>query len=299
MTPRILVLGGEGMLGHKMFQRLGERFPGTLCSVRGCARDEPLCRIGLFRGPDVVERLDVMQEDNFRHVLEDLRPEIVVNCVGVIKQRSEAKDPIPSIAINALLPHRLAEMVRPWNGRLVHFSTDCVFSGRRGGYTEEDQPDAEDLYGRTKFLGEVATPDALTLRTSMIGRELFEHRSLLDWFLRQRHGTVRGFTRVRYSGVTTNHLAGLVEDIVERHPRLSGLYQVASEPITKYELLCLLREAYRLDVDIVPAEKEVWDRSLRGDRFNAATGYVCPPWSDLVRQLADDPTPYDDWVTLT
>jgi dTDP-4-dehydrorhamnose reductase len=299
MTPRILVLGGEGMLGHKMFQRLRERFPGTLCSVRGSVRDDPLRRIDLFRVPAIVERLDVMQDDNLRRVLKELQPEVVINCVGVIKQRPEARDAIPSIAINALLPHRLAEAVRPWKGRLIHFSTDCVFSGRRGGYTEDDQPDAEDLYGRTKFLGEVTTSNALTLRTSMIGRELFEHRSLLDWFLQQRGGSVRGFTRVRYSGVTTNHLTGLVSDIVEGYPRLSGLYQVASETITKYELLCLLREAYRLDVDIVPEDNEVCDRSLRGDRFNAATGYVCPPWGELVRQLADDPTPYDDWVALT
>jgi len=299
MTPRIVVLGGEGMLGHKVFQHLRQRFPGTRCTIRGSLEDGALRRVGVFLGPDVVERVDVMDEGRFVRILGQLQPDVIVNCVGVIKQRSEAKDPIPSIAINALLPHRLAEWLGGWNGRLIHFSTDCVFSGRRGGYTEDDPPDAEDLYGRTKFLGEVVASNALTLRTSMIGRELFEHRSLLDWFLQQRHQTIRGFTRVRYSGVTTNHLAGLVGDILERHPRLSGLYQVASETITKYDLLCLLKEAYRLDVDIVPSEDEVCDRSLRGDRFKTATGYACPPWGELVRQLADDPTPYDDWVIRT
>jgi len=299
MTPLIVVLGGEGMLGHKVFQCLRERFPGTRCTIRSSRENEPLRRIDLLRGPDVVERVDVTDEGRFAEVLDQLQPDVIVNCVGVIKQRSEAKDPIPSIAINALLPHRLAAWLHGRNGRLIHFSTDCVFSGRRGGYTEDDPSDAEDLYGRTKFLGEVAAANALTLRTSMIGRELFEHRSLLDWFLQQKHKRVRGFTGVRYSGVTTNHLAGLVGDILERHPRLSGLYQVASDTITKYDLLCRLKEAYRLDVDIVPDEDEVCDRSLRGDRFRAATGHVCPPWSELVHQLADDPTPYDEWVTLT
>lgn len=299
MTGRVLVLGGEGMLGHKMFQGLRERFPGTLCTVRGSVRDDALRRIDLFQGPGIVERLDVMQEASLRNVVEELRPDTVVNCVGVIKQRAEATDPIPSITINALLPHKLAEMVRPWNGRLIHFSTDCVFSGRRGGYSEDDQSDAEDLYGKTKFLGEVAASNAVTLRTSIIGRELFEHRSLLDWFLQQRHGRVRGFTRVMYSGVTTNHLSDVVGDVIERFPRLNGLYQVASRPISKHDLLCLLKEAYRLAVEIVPDENEVCDRSLKGDRFNAVTGYACPPWGELVRQLADDPTPYDTWVTLT
>jgi dTDP-4-dehydrorhamnose reductase len=299
MTPRILVLGGEGMLGHKMFQRLRERFPGARCTIRGSRADDALRRIDLFLGPDIVEQVDVMREDPFRRTLEQLRPDVVVNCVGVIKQRSEAKDPIPSITINALLPHRLAEMVRRWNGRLVHFSTDCVFSGRRGGYSEDDQSDAEDLYGRTKFLGEVTAPNALTLRTSIIGRELFEHRSLLDWFLQQRHGRVRGFTRVLYSGVTTNHLADVVGDVIERFPGLNGLYQIASRTISKYDLLCLLREAYRLEIEIVPDQDQVCDRSLKGDRFSAATGYACPAWGELIRQLAADPTPYHDWVTLT
>ncbi|MGA2988810.1 MAG: sugar nucleotide-binding protein, partial [Terriglobia bacterium] len=139
--------------------------------------------------------------------LSALRPDYVVNCVGVIKQRTEAISPIPSITINSLLPHKLAQMAARWGGRIIHFSTDCVFSGKRGWYTEEDPSDAEDLYGRSKFLGEVVVANALTLRTSIIGRELVEHRSLLDWFLAQNHKTVHGYRRVIYSGVTTNYLA--------------------------------------------------------------------------------------------
>lgn len=296
MTPRILVLGGEGMLGHKMYQQLRATFPGVHCTIRASLADTAIRRIALFAGPGVVDDVDVLREDRLHAVLGDLRPDVVVNCVGVIKQRSEAKDPIPSIAVNALFPHRLAEMVRPWQGHVIHFSTDCVFSGRRGGYTEDDQADAEDLYGRTKVLGEVQGPNALTLRTSMIGRELFEHRSLLDWFLQQRRKRIRGFTRVRYSGVTTNHLSRVVGDVLERRPWLNGLYHVASEPISKYDLLCLLRECYGLDVEIASDGDEVCDRTLNGERFAAATGYVCPPWRDLVRDLAGDPTPYSDWV---
>jgi dTDP-4-dehydrorhamnose reductase len=214
----------------------------------------------------------------------------------VIKQRAEAVSPIPSITINSLLPHKLAQMAARWGGCVIHFSTDCVFNGKRGGYLEEDSSDAEDLYGKTKFLGEVAVANALTVRTSIIGRELTEHRSLLDWFLAQNQKTIRGYRRVIYSGVTTNHLAELVVSIIQGHPGLNGLYQVASEPISKYDLLCLLREAYQLDVRIEPDDLEVSDRSMRCDKLREAIAYECPPWPVLARQLAEDNTPYEKWI---
>jgi len=214
----------------------------------------------------------------------------------VIKQRAEAVCPIPSITINSLLPHKLAELAARWGGRVIHFSTDCVFNGKRGGYLEGDFSDAEDLYGKTKFLGEVTAANALTLRKSVIGRELAEHQSLLDWLLAHNHGTVRGYRRVIYSGVTTNHLAELVASIIQERSGLNGLYQVASEPISKYDLLCLLREAYRLDVRIEPDDLEVSDRSMKCDRLREAIDYKCPPWPVLVQQLAEDKTPYEKWI---
>jgi dTDP-4-dehydrorhamnose reductase len=289
---RLLVLGADGMLGHKMFQRLRARFPGTRGTLRTERSDSRFAGVPLLQSEAIVERVDVMDEGGLRRTIESLRPAVVVNCVGVIKQRDAAHDAIPSITINALLPHRLAAWLAPWQGRLIHFSTDCVFSGRRGGYREDDPSDAEDLYGKSKYLGEVRdAPNALTLRTSIIGRELHHHRSLLDWFL-QQSGTVRGFTKVIYSGVTTNHLADLVGDVIERHGSLCGLYQVASAPISKHDLLLLVKDAFKVDVTIVPDDREVSDRSLDGSRFAAATGYVCPTWPTLVAELAADPTPY-------
>lgn len=289
----ILVLGADGMLGHKMFQTLGARFPGTRGTLRTSRADPRFAGIPFLHSDAIVDGVDVMHEDALRRRIEALRPDVVVNCVGVIKQRDAAHDPIPSLTINALLPHRLAAWLGPWSGRLIHFSTDCVFSGDRGHYREDDVPDARDLYGRTKFLGETPhAANALTLRTSIIGRELLNHTSLLDWFLGQR-GTVRGFTNVIYSGVTTNHLAGLVGDAIERHGDLHGLYQVASTPIAKHDLLQLVKDAFKkTDVTIVPDDSAVSDRSLDGRRFAAATGYVCPPWPALVAELAADPTPY-------
>jgi dTDP-4-dehydrorhamnose reductase len=286
---RILVLGGEGMLGHKIVQRLASEHSETWWTVRSPKAALPLA---LPRSERCLDCIDVTEWPPLEAVLRRMRPDVVVNCIGVIKQRAEAHNPILSITINALLPHRIAETVAGWAGRLIHFSSDCVFSGRKGHYSEADPSDAEDLYGRTKFLGEAAGRNALTLRTSIIGRELENHQSLLDWFLLSGHSQVRGFTNVWWSGVTTNHLAEVVADLIHRHPSLSGLYQVSSGRISKHELLCRLRDGYGFQVEVQPDEGPVNDRSLDGSRFAAATGYRCPPWEQLIRELISDPTPY-------
>jgi dTDP-4-dehydrorhamnose reductase len=292
---KILVLGGEGMLGHKMYQILLARYPDTVCTVSRSLSEPFYKRVALFRQGRVVGNVDAMELQRLGNFLRDLKPVFIINCIGIVKQREEAKAAIPSITLNALLPHMLGEIACEWGGRVIHFSTDCVFSGRRGGYTEDDLSDAEDLYGRSKFLGEVATENALTLRTSIIGRELTHFKSLLEWFLGQKGRTIQGFKKVVYSGVTTNYLAKLIEDLIADHPKLSGLFQVTSPPISKYDLLCMLRDAYQLTVEIVPNEQEVSDRSMKGEKFLRATGYSLPDWSDLVAQLASDPTPYEKW----
>ena len=277
------------MLGHKMVQRLVRESPEVWWTVRGARASLPLPEL---RSERCIERIDLADWTAVARLLDRLRPDVVVNCAGVIKQRVAAQSPIPSITVNALLPHRLAEAQAAWGGRLIHFSTDCVFSGHRGNYTEADQSDAEDLYGRSKFLGEAQGPNALTLRTSIIGRELDHHQSLLDWFLLGDQASVRGFTRVWWSGVTTNHLAGLVAQLVRRESPLSGLYQVSSGRISKYDLLRQIRAGYGLDLEVVPDEGPVNDRSLDGSRFAAAVGYRCPPWPELIAELVNDPTPY-------
>jgi dTDP-4-dehydrorhamnose reductase len=284
------------MLGHKMFQVLHREYPGTLCSVRSDAQRELLCWVGLPRGSEVLSGVDVTDLAALERMLAALRPEVIVNCVGIIKQRSEAAYAIPSITINSLLPHKLAEMASFWGGRVIHFSTDCVFSGRKGNYTEDDPSDAEDLYGKSKFLGEVAAPNALTIRTSIIGRELEEHRSLLDWFLSNNHGRVRGFSRVMFSGVSTNYLAEFVARAICEYPALSGLYQLASQPVSKHDLLGILRSAYDLDIEILRDDSEISDRSLDPGKLARAIDFNRPAWPDLAAQLAADPTPYKEQV---
>jgi dTDP-4-dehydrorhamnose reductase len=283
------------MLGHKLFQVLRDHFPGTVATTRAGVTQPPANRISLLHGSDVVIGIDVNDFDGLRVRLRQWSPDVIVNCVGVIKQREAASSPIPSLTINSLLPHRLAEAAMEWGGRVIHFSTDCVFSGRKGRYTEDDLSDAEDLYGKSKFLGEVATMNAITLRTSIIGRELSQHRSLLDWFLSQNGSSVRGFRRVVYSGITTNEMANVVTTLISDLPTLSGIYQVASEPITKYELLKLIRDAYGLDIEIAPDDREVSDRSMIGQRFTDVSGWRAPSWAEMVQRLAADPTPYESW----
>jgi dTDP-4-dehydrorhamnose reductase len=294
----ILILGGTGMLGHKMFQRLRRRFPSTYCTIRRSLLEPSIRNVDLLQQGHAFENCDAADLMAIEAFLLEHKPAVVVNCVGIVKQRPEAKEAVPSILLNALLPHRLAEICQGWGGRLIHISTDCVFSGKRGNYTEYDLADAEDLYGRTKSLGEVTTGNALTLRTSIVGRELVHQESLLEWFLLQNRKSVFGYRRAWFSGVTTSEMADVVGDLIEKHPNLCGLYQVTSQRISKYELLCLLRDAYGLDIEIVPDDAFFRDLSMCGLKFQAATGYVCATWPELVTELVEDETAYDEWRTV-
>jgi dTDP-4-dehydrorhamnose reductase len=285
------------MLGHKVFQVLRAQFPGALATMLENAGQPPFDRVPLLQGNDVIGGVDVTDFARLGGLLAEIRPHFIVNCIGIVKQRKESALAIPSITINSLFPHVLAQLASRWGGRIIHPSTDCVFSGRKGRYTEEDQPDAEDLYGKSKALGELQeVENALTLRTSIIGRELANHNSLLEWLLSQRGATVHGYTRVIYSGVTTNQFARAAGWLIANFPDLSGLYHLTAEAISKYELLTMLRDAYHLDVRIVPDDTLVSDRSMLGAKLRDATGYVTPPWPALVDEIATDATPYDEWT---
>jgi dTDP-4-dehydrorhamnose reductase len=267
--------------------------------LRGDRATSQLARLPLFAGNNVVWNVDAMDWRRLESVLTSLRPEVVVNAAGVIKQRPQPRMTIRSVQVNSLMPHLVAEAIAAWNGRLIHISSDCVFSGNRGRYWETDVQDADDVYGKSKSLGEVVDrPNAVTLRTSIIGRELQHHQSLLDWLLSQNHRSIQGYSRVIYSGSTTVELARVIDLVIRRHPSLHGLYHVVTEAISKDALLRLLIDAFRLDIQITSVDKPVSDRSLIGDRFKAATGYVAPPWPRLAEALAADPTPYAEWLSL-
>lgn len=272
------------MLGNAMIKVLSEK---AGWQVFGTARSESAKR--LFR-PDIAARLilgvDVEQNDSLIKAFSRIRPDVVINCVGLVKQLADAEDPLQAIPINAMLPHRLARLCELAGARMVHVSTDCVFSGAKGMYTEADAADANDLYGRSKYLGEVDYPHAITLRTSIIGHELDGARSLIGWFLAQT-SSVKGYKRAIFSGLPTVELARVIRDHVIPHPKLHGLYHVSAEPINKYELLQLLAQVYGKSIEIIPDTKFAIDRSLDSTRFELATGYKAPEWPVLVKQMYD------------
>lgn len=281
---KVLVLGVSGMLGNAMLRTLAE---GEGLDVYGTARSVSVRR---FFSTELNDRIftgvDVENQDSLAGILAELKPQVVINCIGLVKQLAEANEPLAALPINALLPHRLALLCELGGARLVHVSTDCVFAGTRGNYRESDPSDALDLYGKSKFLGEVAYPHTITLRTSIIGHELGSAHGLVGWFLSQE-GLVQGYRRAIFSGLPTVELSRIVRDIVLPRPALAGLYHVAAMPIAKLDLLKLVAKAYGKTIAIEPDDSVVIDRSLNSDRFREATGYVAPAWPDLVAQMRD------------
>ncbi len=279
------------MLGHKLWQLFRGRFD-TWVAVR--AEVARIARFELFEPDRLLAAVDVRAIDTIVRAMETVRPGVVVNAVGIVKQRPEAQDLELTLAVNALFPHRLAALCRAQGTRLIQISTDCVFSGRKGKYTESDVPDADDLYGRSKLLGEVAVDRGLVLRTSMIGRELDTSQGLVEWFLTQG-GRVRGYTHAIFSGLPTIVLANVIAEVIEYHPHLQGLYHVSADPISKFELLTLFREAYGLSIEIEPFPEVRVDRSLDSTRFRSVTGFTPRPWPELIELMVRDPTPYAQW----
>ncbi|MCO6509245.1 MAG: SDR family oxidoreductase [Aridibacter famidurans] len=293
---KVLVLGAGGMLGHKLVQQLPRHGVETWAAVRG---NIDLSRYGFAAEDRVIGSVEATAPESVRKAVELVGPDAIVNAIGVIKQREEAKHAAHTIEINALFPHRLYGICRDAGARLVHISTDCVFAGSRGSYREEDLTDARDLYGRSKALGEVVSEGAITLRTSIIGRELGSSHGLLEWFISNGGGTVRGFTNAFFSGFTTEALADIIAGRILLNPDLEGLYHVASERISKFDLLSLINERLDLGITIEPDEDLAIDRSLDASKFERETGFRTPGWTEMIESLAEDPSPYKEWRSLT
>ncbi len=279
---RVLILGATGMLGNAVMRVFAA---SDDFRTIGSARSRQLLqRLPSAIVGDVIVGHDLESQDQLIDLLNQARPDIVINCVGLIKQLSQSEDPLLAIPVNTLLPHRLARLTALSGARLVHMSTDCVFSGQKGNYTEEDFPDATDLYGRSKLLGEVDYLNAVTLRTSIIGHELSGARSLINWFLAQK-GPIKGYKKAIFSGLPTNEIARVIRDHVLAQPDLRGLFHVSAEPISKFDLLSLVAEIYGKRIDIQPDTSVCIDRSLDSSRFRSATGYKPASWPDLIVEM--------------
>lgn len=287
---RILILGASGMLGHRLWLALREG-QEAVAVMRQNPANRPWSQ--LFDPARTISGVDLLDDAALDDLFLQVRPEAVVNAAGLIKQRPDGQDPLAAIAVNAALPHRLADRCRESGARLIHISTDCVFSGRRGMYTEQDLPDPPDIYGRGKLLGEVTGPGSLTLRTSIIGRELAGGLGLLEWFIGQRGGRVQGYRLARFSGVTTIELAETIRIVLESRPGLDGLWHLAGDPVDKFALLEMTRAAFTLPVEIDAVDGTAIDRSLDDARFRAVSGIPKPDWPAMLARAAADPVPYD------
>jgi dTDP-4-dehydrorhamnose reductase len=286
---RVLIIGGSGMLGHQLCRLLQNRMD-VWVTFRTSSESS-----GLLPEDRRIINVQVQDTGRVQEVLDSVKPDAVVNAVGIVKQRDEARQAVPSIQVNALFPHQLADLCVERAIRVIQISTDCVFSGFRGNYSEIDVPDPVDLYGRTKLLGELNRPGCLTLRTSIIGWQLNTFSSLLSWFALQRNKRIKGYRKAIYSGFSTTVLAQLIGDILQTRPDLNGIYQVSSEPISKYELLVKLRDVLGWnDIIIDPDDQFFCDRSLSGTRFSTATGWRPPTWEAMLQGLASEWPHYED-----
>ncbi len=280
---KILILGITGMLGHTLFKELNknEDFEvfGTTRSKGGLESFFTSSELERIRG-----NVDADNFDTVVRAIASVQPTVIINCIGIIKQLPISNDPLTAITVNAQLPHRISLVARSANARFIHISTDCVFNGKDGNYTEKSPSNAEDLYGRTKFLGEVHYPHCVTIRTSIIGHELKTNFSLVDWFMAQSN-EVNGFTKAMYSGFPTMEIVNIIANYVIPNKKLSGLYQASSNPISKYELLKIIKDVYKKDIKINPTDDFVLDRTLNSDKFKEATGYKSPSWEELVQTM--------------
>jgi dTDP-4-dehydrorhamnose reductase len=287
---KVLVLGASGMLGHKIIQTCSKQFEtyGTFRSKppQDWIRD-------VYGGAKLISNVNVENISDVESAILKIEPDVVVNCIGIVKQLPEANNYIRSIMINSLFPHQASEICSINDIKFIHFSTDCVFSGSKGNYYERDFADSDDLYGRTKYLGEINEPGCLTIRTSIVGRELHGYHGLFEWFFSNKGNNISGYTKAIFSGLTTNTLSRIICEIIENQRSLEGLYHVSSVPIDKYSLLTLLRDAFKLDIRIRPDDSLNVNKSLNCNLFREKTGINIPSWSEMIDELYLDKTPYD------
>lgn len=280
------------MLGHKLVQILQNRF-----NVWTTLRSEfsYYSNLSLFDSEKTFESIDAADFRGVEEILKKLEPDVVINAIGIIKQIPSSNDVIKTLTVNSIFPHKLGQAAKQFGFRLISISTDCVFDGAKGNYSEDDIPDAQDLYGKSKNLGEVSDENCLTLRTSIIGREIESSHGLVEWFINNRNGQVKGFKKAIFSGFPTIVLADIIGDVIENFPDLQGLFHLSSEPISKFELLNLINDEFKLGINVTAVEDLRIDRSLNSEKFRRETNFRPRSWKDMIKIMAADPTPYEIW----
>jgi len=282
---KILILGISGMLGHKAFERLSLN---DEYKVFGTLRNENDMKKYFKKSKNssnIFSKIDALNPSTVLKLIDELSPDLILNCIGIIKQLKESQNPLLSIEINSLFPHKVANHIENSKTRLIHISTDCVFSGEKGNYFETDYSDAKDLYGKTKYLGELTSyKNSITLRTSIIGLELKGKVSLLEWFLNTQEA-VNGYTNAIYSGFTTLELTKIIENHIIPNPNISGLYNVSSDSISKHDLLNIIAKVYKKKITIKPFDKFKNDKSLNSDLFKKTFAFTPKSWEEMIVEM--------------
>lgn len=288
---KVLIFGATGMLGHKLMQILSARFE-VVGTIRG--NPDSYSSHPILGQMNLIRNVHVGNIESIRSAVQKIKPDVIINCIGIVKQLPMAQDTIASITVNALFPHQLAEICQLYGIRLIHYSTDCVFSGNKGDYHENDISDANDLYGRTKYLGEVTYDNCLTLRTSLIGRELADSHSLIEWFISQNGNSVKGFKNAIFSGLTTRAHGIILSQIISKYPEMQGLWHLSADPISKYDLLTLVKSQYQLDIEIMPDRSVSCNRSLNSAKFRKNIAIPIPSWNKMIAEMYQDERTYEN-----
>jgi dTDP-4-dehydrorhamnose reductase len=278
---KVFVLGASGMIGSEIFRVLDESIN---IDATGVWRSQPSKDLP-FTKKRIIEGIDIQKEELWRRLLIEEKPHVVINCIGITKHHQSTIDARAFIGINSIFPYKLSNVCDQISARLIHISTDCIFSGKKGFYSEEDISDSEDLYGLTKKLGEINTPNHLTLRTSTVGHEISTKNGLLEWFLSQQ-GNCKGYKRAIFSGVTTSDLAIILRDKILPNKKLSGIYNISSDPISKYDLLQLMKRYYSKQIEIEEDTSFIIDRSLNGEKFKKAVNHKPESWEIMIKRMA-------------
>ena len=283
---RILILGANGLIGHTLWEQFSGKYD-TFATVR-MPKSELVRYTSIFNSDKVIDRIDINELSQLKGVLKTLKPDYILNCTGITKRRNEINQVETALTINSIFPHKLAQWCLENGSRSINFSTDCVFHGENGDYNEQSITTAEDNYGRSKAFGEVKdNANSLTIRSSFIGRELLYKSELLEWFISQNGKTVKGFKNAMYSGVSTIYMSKVVSHIIDNYPALHGLYQLAPEqPISKYDLLHIARKSFGLNIEIVPEEDFVSNKSLNGTKLKNKINIEVPTWQSMMDELA-------------
>lgn len=280
---KVIVLGISGLIGSYVFKECSKKF-NTFGTLRKSKKEYE--EITLFKKKKIIYNIDILNFNSLLAILNDFKPDFIINCIGITKRKIN-KNIDKVIEVNSLYPHKLANWGLKNNSKVVHFSTDCVFNGLKGNYDENSPTDAFDIYGKTKALGEINYKHTLTIRSSFIGAELYDKTELLEWVFSKNGKKINGFKKTMYSGVSTLFLAKFIVKIINENISLSGLYNLAPQkPISKYDLICIIKEKFKLKLEIIPDNEIIHNPTLNGTKLRSKLNFKIPTWDTMLNNLS-------------